>query len=562
MHNDNIIDESILHSLQRSSSGRLYKENSSFILKTDKVDEIEKEKDSKLQIFRKLALLKENEINNYYKIRRGDCSKTRVGSKQESLFRRSGVQFPSIYPCLLQEMNPSNFPILCHLLHQQDPKTYPPLPTQLHQSLLTRFPHLSDPKLLSWLSHTLGPPHALLQQEDCRATEERLVEAYEAQSLHEDASQGLIAILRKAQSQELQRVDLSASHLTILPEAFSKIRSLVVLNLSQNQLEGLPGTFLLSHQLHLSFLLPSSPHPRHRPRFPRSVAAYRLLVFHRSPTRPPQPSPLMIPDSIAGLQKLVELDISSNILGSLPDSIGLLVNLKVLNVSANKLSALPESIALCRALVELDASFNNIMCMPTNMGFGLVNLEKLLIHLNKIRILPTSIGEMKSLRHLDVHFNQLHGLPQSIGKLTNLEYLNLSSNFSDMTELPETLGDLVNLRELDVSNNQIRALPYTFSRLENLTKLNLDQNPIIVPPIEVVNEGVEVVKEFMAKWWLDLIEEAQQKSMAETKNQQAQTGWLAWGASLLNNVAEISESVAEYFASRKAPRDPWLDQQL
>lgn len=66
----------------------------------------------------------------------------------------------------------------------------------------------------------------------------------------------------------------------------------------------------------------------------------------------------------------------------------------------------------------------------------------------------------------------------------------------------------------------------------------------------------------MAKWWLDLIEEAQQKSMSETQNQQAQTGWLAWGASLLNNVAEVSESVAEYFGAKKAPRDPWLDQQL
>jgi len=57
-----------------------------------------------------------------------------------------------------------------------------------------------------------------------------------------------------------------------------------------------------------------------------------------------------IPDSIAGLQKLVELDVSSNVLEFLPDSIGLLVNLKILNVSGNKLTALPETIALCRCL--------------------------------------------------------------------------------------------------------------------------------------------------------------------------------------------------------------------
>ncbi|KAJ1399520.1 Leucine-rich repeat [Sesbania bispinosa] len=458
--------------------------------------------------------------------------------------------------------NPNDSPVLCYLLNHLDPLTYSPLPTELHHSLLTLFPHLNHPKVLPSLTQllphlnithtlsllrTLGPrpdptavadsrakidqPHvaesdvqvykALLKVEEMheqcanqlKAAEERLVAAYGssvAQSVKGDAevNEKVVGILRKAESEQVEKVDLSGCQLRILPEAFGKIHGLLVLNLSRNQLEA-------------------------------------------------------IPDSIAGLKNLVELDISYNLLVSLPDSIGLLVNLKILNLSGNKLTALPESIALCRSLVELDASFNNLMCLPTNMGYGLVNLEKLLIQLNKIRFIPSSIGEMKSLRYLDVHFNELHGLPHTIGKLRNLEYLNLSSNFNDMTELPDTVGDLVNLRELDLSNNQIRALPYTFGRLEKLTKLNLDQNPIIVPPSEVVNQGAEAVKEFMAKWRLELIEEQQQRNMVETQNQQAQTGWLAWGASLLNNVAGVSESVAEYFGARKAPpRDPWLDQQL
>lgn len=56
----------------------------------------------------------------------------------------------------------------------------------------------------------------------------------------------------------------------------------------------------------------------------------------------------VLPDSIAGLQKLQRLDISSNLLESLPDSIGLLVNLKVVIVSGNKLKMLPETITGCR----------------------------------------------------------------------------------------------------------------------------------------------------------------------------------------------------------------------
>lgn len=56
----------------------------------------------------------------------------------------------------------------------------------------------------------------------------------------------------------------------------------------------------------------------------------------------------MVPDSIASLEHLEELHLSSNILESLPDSIGLLCNLKILDVSGNKLVALPDSICHCR----------------------------------------------------------------------------------------------------------------------------------------------------------------------------------------------------------------------
>lgn len=56
----------------------------------------------------------------------------------------------------------------------------------------------------------------------------------------------------------------------------------------------------------------------------------------------------LLPDTISGLEKLEELDVSSNLLESLPDSFGLLLNLRVLNVSGNKLTYLPESITQCR----------------------------------------------------------------------------------------------------------------------------------------------------------------------------------------------------------------------
>ncbi|EOY20885.1 Plant intracellular Ras-group-related LRR protein 9 [Theobroma cacao] len=346
-----------------------------------------------------------------------------------------------------------------------------------------------------------------------REAEDRLVKIYEKAGkvaenteVVEEVNAEVVGVLEEAQGRGLERVDLSGKKLRFLPEAFGKISGLVLLNLSSNQLE-------------------------------------------------------VIPDSIAGLEKLEELNLSSNLLESLPDSIGLLQNLKILDVSGNKLNALPDTICHCRSLIELDVSFNSLSYLPTNLGNELGNLQRLSFHLNKIRSLPTSVGEMRSLRFLDAHFNELCGLPDEIGRLTNLEILNLSSNFTDLRELPDTIGELTNLKELDLSNNQIQALPDTFGRLDKLTKLNLEQNPIVIPPLEIVNQGVEAVKTFMAKRWLDILVEEERKCMQEV-NEQAQTGWLTRSTSWLKNYASVvSERVSSYLgAAEGSPRDPYLDE--
>ncbi|KAF2311459.1 hypothetical protein GH714_023203 [Hevea brasiliensis] len=352
-----------------------------------------------------------------------------------------------------------------------------------------------------------------------KAAEQRLVKIYEKAEMgeeekdeknkgevYEQLNEEIVGILQEASGKGLERVDLSNRRLLYLPEAFGRIHGLRVLNLSNNQLE-------------------------------------------------------VIPDSIAGLENLEELNLASNLLEALPDSIGLLQNLKILDVSSNKLDSLPDSICHCRSLLELDVSFNRLTYLPTNIGYEFVNLKRLSIQLNKIRSLPTSVGEMRSMQHLDAHFNELQGLPLSIGRLTNLEIFNLSNNFSDLTELPETLGELTNLKELDLSNNQIQALPDSFGRLDNLTKLNLDQNPLVIPPSEVVKEGIEAVKMFMAKRWLDILVEEERKSMIE-EQEQAQTGWLTRSTSWLKKyVEDVSENVSEYLSPR-SPKDAYLNQQL
>ena len=99
------------------------------------------------------------------------------------------------------------------------------------------------------------------------------------------------------------------------------------------------------------------------------------------------------------------------------------------------------------------------------------------------------------------------------------------------------------------------ALPDTFGPLDNLTKLNLDQNPLVIPLVEVVKEGVEAIKVFMAKRWLDILLDEERKSMLEMQ-ELTQTGWLTRSTSWFKNYVT---NVSEYLGS---PKDLFLDQQL
>nr|ACG35612.1 protein lap1 [Zea mays] len=324
-----------------------------------------------------------------------------------------------------------------------------------------------------------------------------------------DAAVGeeVVAVFKQAEEgKPVESVRLVDRQLRHLPEAFGRILGLRVLDVSRNQLE-------------------------------------------------------VIPDAIGGLGHLEELFLTANDLVSLPDTIGLLSNLKILNVSSNRLRALPDSISKCRSLVELNVSYNGLTYLPTNIGYDLVNLRKLWIHMNKLRSLPSSVCEMRSLYLLDAHFNELCGLPSLFGKLSGLEILNLSSNFSDLKELPPSFGDLLNLRELDLSNNQIHALPDTFGRLDKLEKLNLEQNPLVMPPEDIVNKGVDAVKEYMSKRWLDiLLEEEQRRIAAETPEMSSTPK--AWLTRSVSWVTDVSESLAGYLGGNKSEKDAYLDQQF
>ncbi|WCJ42327.1 plant intracellular ras group-related LRR 6 [Euphorbia peplus] len=207
-----------------------------------------------------------------------------------------------------------------------------------------------------------------------------------------------------------------------------------------------------------------------------------------------------IPESLtARLLNVVVLDVHSNQLKSLPNSIGCLCKLKVLNVAGNFLQYLPKTIENCRYLEELNANFNKLVRLPDNIGFELTNIKKLSVNSNKLMHLPQSLTHLTSLKTLDARLNNLRALPEDLENLINLQTLNVSQNFQYLETLPYSIGLLLSLVELDISYNKIKTLPDSIGCLRKLQKLSVEGNPLVSPPIEVVEHGLYAVKEYLSE---------------------------------------------------------------
>jgi len=177
-----------------------------------------------------------------------------------------------------------------------------------------------------------------------------------------------------------------------------------------------------------------------------------------------------IPDEVLDFVWLEKLNLNSNKLIELPDSIGNLQNLSTLNLNSNKLREIADSLGLLQNLSALDLSHN------------------------QLTELPDSISNLQNLSGLCLNSNQLIKLPDFIGNLQNLSVLYL--RYNQLRELPDSITLLQNLSELDLSDNKLREIPDSLGLLQNLSRFYLDGNPLVNPPLEIANRGIEAIREY------------------------------------------------------------------
>ncbi|XP_053128852.1 leucine-rich repeat serine/threonine-protein kinase 1 isoform X2 [Hemicordylus capensis] len=350
-------------------------------------------------------------------------------------------------------------------------------------------------------------------------------------------------------SHQITELDLSANHLTCLPSIIPwGLISLQKLNLAENQLSKLPDvhssdgiicTKLLEIDISSNRFLSLPSGFLHLSRLQRLMAAKNYLekLFDEENAT-----------NWIGLRKLVELDVSDNMLVELPVNIlHCLKSLAFLNVSRNHLKVFPQPWACplkcCKAsrnaleslpdtlavfwknhLKEVDFSENSLKEVPQCL-FQLEVLVSLKLSGNQLIMLPSQDKwSCRQLKSLDLSKNQLGKTGEgaktkrilffstwSRGRAStetgsalefpeylceSLEVLCLNDNQLDA--IPQSVCLLKGLSELYLGNNVgIQELPPELGQLANLWQLDIEELNIVNLPAEIRKEGPKTILAYL-----------------------------------------------------------------
>jgi len=144
-----------------------------------------------------------------------------------------------------------------------------------------------------------------------------------------------------------------------------------------------------------------------------------------------------------------------------PASVLMLSKLQRMNLSLNSISKLPEELFLLNDLVELNLNFCELSIVP-NMINKLTNITNLCLAGNRLVSFDVNMSPMSSIKKLWLQDNRL-------------------------TKITKTLERCLEIRYIILRNNQLKTVPLKIWKLRFLTELGLEGNPELeVPPAELV----------------------------------------------------------------------------
>jgi Leucine-rich repeat (LRR) protein len=161
----------------------------------------------------------------------------------------------------------------------------------------------------------------------------------------------------------------------------------------------------------------------------------------------------VIPQEIAELKTLTELDITGYSLAKIPDFIGNISSLKRLSIGYRHSSPHDRE---------------NVI-IPDTLG-SLKNLQWLYLGY-RIQEIPGWLWELDNLNGLTICNDTIETIPDSIGNLKKLHSLRIHGE--KISELPDGIGNLRSLQSFEIECLGLKTLPPSFSNLKKLKKFYL-----------------------------------------------------------------------------------------
>ena len=118
--------------------------------------------------------------------------------------------------------------------------------------------------------------------------------------------------------------------------------------------------------------------------------------------------------------------------------------------------------------------------------YSMVDNDIVALNLKNLNLkdIPEKIGKLVELNNLNISKNLLNKMPVQIKELTKIAILDLSHN--QISSIPEWIKELKFLRELHLENNQLFSLPHTIEELTLLRRLYIQSNNIHRLPVEIL----------------------------------------------------------------------------
>ncbi|KAF5270387.1 hypothetical protein FQR65_LT05575 [Abscondita terminalis] len=275
--------------------------------------------------------------------------------------------------------------------------------------------------------------------------------------------------------QNLTHIVLSVNSIQLKPKMFQHLKSLKLIDISQNNLKSIPDE-LFENQKNLKFLYLWS----------NNFTTLNASVFTKLENLESLelrksgldyiPNELFYP-----LVKLRDISLAMNNLQTLPQNT--FINNKDLETiglhSNTYLKVLPDFLfSNLTHLKELKLFDCNLSTLPENLLYGSGYVKKILLQSNSLVELPENVfKDLSELEDLDLSKNLLQNLHSNLFySLSKLKKLNLEGN--QLEAIGQSLFlTLMNLETINLKNNRIRFLhQLSFQRMQMLKEINLSFN--------------------------------------------------------------------------------------